>query len=379
MARADSDLGIINPPRTPLLTSNGRLSEDWFRWLSLLQSQTNQIDLRLRLIEGGGPVDPGPDPVDKEDVAEQVEVALAEHGQDLAEIAFTAQESTDAPEIVSEITADPLPADDTDALTGRVDALEHDVGVLQQPALPQEPDAPMPYIQTLDRRIYILEARVHDLDMSLRQYQEAMGIAVAHTNSIIDHLLRNGKRYVWRDELGAATGLNPAGASTPPDPGSDGTWLFSNTSTEDLPIIYQVNHDWAGGVVTEHGDSGLEGHLHLHWHKTTDAAGDVEWEYRYTVQSNDAVFPAFSSWTAATTRGGTLSSDQRLLIDGFPAIDLTGQEISCIVKTGIRRNTGAGDDTYGADAALASVDMHILADTFKPGSDLEFVKFNWFS
>jgi len=334
------------------------------------------INGRLQGIENWGREDSGTGFGSEGDVSEQIAAALAD--MDPAQIAAS-EPPLESAEAVAEGQTDIMPPEESEALQGRVDALEHDVRVLQEPSPPDDHEAPMPYIQTLDRRIYILEARVHDLDMSLREYQEAMGIAVAHNNAIIDHLLRNGKRYVWRDELGAATGLNPAGSATPPDPSADGTWLFAHNSTEELPIIYQVNHDWAGGVVTEHGDSGLEAHLHLHWHKTTDAAGDVEWEYRYTVQSNDAVFPALSAWTAADTRGGTLSADQRLLIDGFPAIDLTGQKISCIVKTNVRRNTGATDDTYSADAALASADMHILADTYKPGSDLEFVKFNWFS
>lgn len=182
-------------------------------------------------------------------------------------------------------------------------------------------------------------------------------------------------RYSWKDLLGPVTGINPLGAASDPDiDPADGALLFDDTTEEVIAAIYQVNHDWAGGVLPE----GLEGRLHVHWSKTSNAAGDVEWEYCYRVFSAGDVPPAWSSWAAADTRSEAVDATQKQIIDGFPAIDLSGQEVSCIISVQVRRNPAAGDDTYGADAKLWSMDIHYLC-TGGDGSDLEYTKLNWSS
>jgi hypothetical protein len=74
-----------------------------------------------------------------------------------------------------------------------------------------------------------------------------------------------------------------------------------------------------------------------------------------------------------------VDATQKEIVDGFPVIDLSGQDVSCIVSVEVRRNPAAADDTYAGDARLWSVDMHYLIDSVRPGSDLEYEKLNWSS
>jgi hypothetical protein len=60
------------------------------------------------------------------------------------------------------------------------------------------------------------------------------------------------------------------------------------------------------------------------------------------------------------------------LISTFGEIDTTGKRISDMLLVRVWRMGAYGTDTYGADAALAEFDIHVLLDT--NGSDLQFEK-----
>jgi hypothetical protein len=224
---------------------------------------------------------------------------------------------------------------------------------------PIETEAQISVADTDDQRgkLAELEGRLEGLETRVLAAEASLS-----TSEIAS--LQGAARYVWRDILGPVTGINPLGQASDPDiDPTDGTLLFDSSTEEVMALVIQVNHDWAGGVI----DEGLQGRLHVHWSKTTDAAGDVEWEMRHRIFSDGDIPPAWSSWAAADTRSGTVDATQKQLIDGFPDIDMSGQEISCILSIQVRRNPAATDDTYGADAKIWSADMHYLSDSFKAG------------
>lgn len=306
------------------------MSPEWFRYFSALGDQTNsteQLAIALLRQAGGDEPQPAEDPVPIEDLTPPAQTEL---GYILEQIESLHRDSRET------ITRD-----------------EH------QPEEDLLPDVGAE-LAALEARIEALEARASSAEavLSTREMRELQGAV----------------RYVWRDILGPVTGINPLGAASDPDVDSvDGTLLFDDTTEEVIALVIQVNHDWAGNVSAE----GLTGRLHVHWSKTTDAAGDVEWEYRYRIFSEGDIPPSWSAWAAADTRSSAVDATQKQIIDGFPDIDMSGQEVSCIVSIQVRRNPAAADDTYGADAKLWSVDMHYLSDSFKAGSDLEYTKLNW--
>lgn len=165
----------------------------------------------------------------------------------------------------------------------------------------------------------------------------------------------------WDDLRAPASAIPLRGQSGDPGTDTDGTLLFDNTSVEQIAVIYQMPHSW---------DHGSDCRFHIHWAKTTDAAGDVEWEMRYRLFNNNATVPDWSAWAAATSRSKTIAADQSVLIDAWEMLDMTGLIGSSMVSIQLRRNPAASDDTYAADARLWEADIHYQA--YGIGSELEY-------
>lgn len=166
--------------------------------------------------------------------------------------------------------------------------------------------------------------------------------------SIAASLWESVQGDAWDDLRAPASAIPIRGQSGDPDSDTDGGLLFDATTAEQVSIIYQMPHAWES--------TGIR--FHCHWQKTTDAAGDVEWEMRYRVWNNNAIAPAFSSWIAATGRSQAIASDQTTLVDSWPEIAMTGYRKSCMVNIQLRRNPDAADDTYAADVKLWEADIH---------------------
>lgn len=164
----------------------------------------------------------------------------------------------------------------------------------------------------------------------------------------------------WDDLRAPATAIPIRGQSGDPDVDTDGTLLFDSTTAEQVAIIFQMPHAWDTTPIKPH----------VHWSKTTDAAGDVEWEFRYRIFNNNSIPGAWSEWAAATSRSQTIASDQTCLVDGFGEVDMAGKRGSCLISMQIRRNPDATDDTYAADVRLWEADIHYQA--YGLGSEQEF-------
>lgn len=155
-------------------------------------------------------------------------------------------------------------------------------------------------------------------------------------------------KVVWEDLPGAASTIPLQGQAGDPDRDTDGSLLFSSSSTEQMAILFQVPHEWYGTNMR----------LHIHWGKTTDAAGDVVWETRTRVWNVGDVPPSWSAWQARTGRSETIAADQRTLIDVMPELDMTGIQRSAMVSVQARRLQSDPSDDYAADARLWDCDLH---------------------
>lgn len=153
----------------------------------------------------------------------------------------------------------------------------------------------------------------------------------------------------WEDLRTPATVIPLHGQSGDPDVDTDGTLLFDATSAEQIAIIFQMPHAWVHG-------SGVR--LHVHWGKSSDAAGDVEWEEKHRIILNGSVPGAWTDWAAATTRNQAIAANQAVLIDGWAEITMTGGVGSSMLHILIRRNPDSTDDNYAADARLYDADLH---------------------
>ncbi len=171
----------------------------------------------------------------------------------------------------------------------------------------------------------------------------------------------------YDDLRGPATGINPPGAAA--DPGrdtDDGSFLFDAGTDEIIAVQFQMPHGWEEGTTV---------YPHIHWCKTTSAAGVVKWQWRYKKAKPGAALGAWSAWADLTAsgdfgNGDTANKHAIHYVDG--GLSMEGDTISTILMIGIQRDANHDDDTYAADAKLLDVDVHYKMDA--SGSTTEYGK-----
>lgn len=158
--------------------------------------------------------------------------------------------------------------------------------------------------------------------------------------------------YRWDDLRTPSVTVNPPGLASDPDRDtSDGTLLFDAASTEIVFFGIQMPHAWAEGT---------EIHPHIHWAKTTSAAGNVVWKLEYKHAPINAVMDsAFTSLgekdTPEFTEQDTADWHQ---ITSLGYMTMTGYDDSHCMLFKLSRVGGSASDTYGADAKMISFDIH---------------------
>ena len=103
---------------------------------------------------------------------------------------------------------------------------------------------------------------------------------------------------------------------------------------------------------------------HLHWAKTTSAAGGVEWEWCYAIADAGEVLPAYSAWLPATEGVPNSDTAGKHAISKFPELTMTGKKESTIIAWQVRRNPAAVADTYATNARFFEFDIHYQMSKF---------------
>jgi len=177
----------------------------------------------------------------------------------------------------------------------------------------------------------------------------------------------NTTRYhsSWDDLRFPVTAINPPGAvSDPTFDTTNGTLLFGATGTDVIYVIAQMPHSWKEGTAVV---------PHVHWYKTTSAAGNVLWRLEYKKfpigAVGDADFTAIDQATPAISDGNVALTHA---LTSFGEIDMTGLTLSDMLLMKVSRIGDNAADTYGADAALMEFDIHYQIDGL--GSQQEFTK-----
>ncbi len=168
----------------------------------------------------------------------------------------------------------------------------------------------------------------------------------------------------WDDLRFPASGITLAGLTAPPGTQEDtGLLLFDGVDTnETIAGAAEMPHAWKAATVVK---------PHVHWSKTTDAAGDVVWFFRYRTWGKDGLVSAWSSPVAGTDVF-TVGADQKQYLATFGDIDMAGLVLSDAIHWQMGRLPGDAGDTYEADALLHFVDFHYQIDS--NGSRQEFIK-----
>ncbi len=174
----------------------------------------------------------------------------------------------------------------------------------------------------------------------------------------------------WDDLRFPASGIRITGAGGAFPPGDDSTTgllLFDPGRTETVGGVAQLPHSWKEESTVR---------PHVHWQKTTSAAGNVYWQFDYEVWNNgDTALLTYANTLFSTSPvAGTPDNNtaNEILITSFGDIDMTGMTASSLIFWRLSRIGGNAADTYGADARLVEFDIHYEIDSF--GSAMEFVK-----
>ena len=157
---------------------------------------------------------------------------------------------------------------------------------------------------------------------------------------------------VWDDLRFPAQGINPSGQAAAPSvdrTAFPGTLLFSNTVANLIAGVAQMPHAW---------NRGTEIHPHLHWSKTTNAAGGVVWEWCYSIADVGGTFGAYSAWLPAESKVPDSNTASKQALDVFPWLDMTGYKESTMICWQVRRNPDATGDTYADAVRLFEFDFH---------------------
>lgn len=169
----------------------------------------------------------------------------------------------------------------------------------------------------------------------------------------------------WEDLRFPATSAKALSGKEPGVEADTGLYLFSATATESVAMLAQMPHAWYEGT---------EVRPHIHWQKTTSAAGDVAWQLEYKISPINEIMDA--SWTSEivteAASGHDTDTANQHIITPFTAIDMTGETVSCCIIFKVSRIGGNAADTYGADARLLEFDIHLQMDS--RGSLTEYAK-----
>jgi len=176
----------------------------------------------------------------------------------------------------------------------------------------------------------------------------------------------------WDDLRFPATALNPPGAASDPDvEAATGLLLFAPGATELIYALAQMPHSWKEGSDIS---------PHVHWTKTTSAAGTVAWQLKYKILPIGEVGPG--EWTDAgivtSPVAGTPDNDTAWehLLSAWDDISMqdgvSNYSLSTCILFELSRVGGNAGDTYAADARLLEFDVHYQLDSL--GSEDEFVK-----
>ena len=175
-------------------------------------------------------------------------------------------------------------------------------------------------------------------------------------------------RNVWDDLRFPVQSINPPGQASDPDvEASTGILLFDSAGTELVYGVAQMPHTWVEATIVR---------PHIHWTKTTSAAGDVLWqldyEWKNVGETFDGDYP--NQLQVTETASGTPDTDTawKHLISPFGPVEMADLRISCMMLWRLSRIGGDAADTYGADARLLEFDVHFQADNL--GSLQEFIK-----
>ncbi len=169
-------------------------------------------------------------------------------------------------------------------------------------------------------------------------------------------LVATGSATTWEDLR--VPGMSTRGGASAPDLiafGPSGGLMANSfdggSTTEEVYFEIQMPHAWKTGSTIK---------PHIHWAPVNANAGNVKWVLEYSWQNMNGAYGVPVTISVTDAAAGTAWQHQ---LAAFPDISGEGKNISSILVCRLYRDPGDTADTYGADAALISFDIHYEVDT----------------
>lgn len=160
-----------------------------------------------------------------------------------------------------------------------------------------------------------------------------------------------------------AAGINPPGAASDPTRDTtDGRLVFSATAENIVALQAQAPHGMALDTLWN---------PHAHWSPTTTSTGNVKLQMKYKM-ANAITEPFPAEWTTLTTVQAASGIVDMHQLAAFPAIDMTGKNLSCMMLILFSRLGNDPEDTFTGEFKLNEFDIHVKLDSL--GSNSEYVK-----
>jgi hypothetical protein len=180
-------------------------------------------------------------------------------------------------------------------------------------------------------------------------------------------IVAKGAASVFRDELPSY--LVPAAGGAAPDSvahtiGGVARQLYSfdgNATVEILSGSFEIPHDWKV-------DSEIE--IHIHWRPSTTGTGNVEWHFDWEYSTPQGAPVPKTALSGVATIPAAQQYWHKL--DQIGLINATGFSLGGKIGFNLRRSPSGINDTYGADALLEQIAMHVEIDTL--GSRQRYIK-----
>jgi hypothetical protein len=154
------------------------------------------------------------------------------------------------------------------------------------------------------------------------------------------------QKWMWQDLREPATSIRLGAGGADSDTGN---LIFRHGQDDEVFANFQMPHGFKRDTV----------YPHIHWYKTTSAAGTVNWEARWVIADVGGAFDDISGVSYTTLTEEISDGDTARLHAVYgTSIDLSSYSDSCMIILALRRQSSGGGDTYAADVHLLEIDIH---------------------
>lgn len=154
----------------------------------------------------------------------------------------------------------------------------------------------------------------------------------------------------WKDLIIPGAALGAGGAAPALTVLQGNAQVYGFATSEFVYGQFEIQHDYQEGTDIT---------VHVHWAPSSTNAGNVVWDFEYTVANVNGVFPATQTLSVTQAGAGVASTHQ--LASMSAVLPGTGRKIGDIIAFRLLRN--ATGNTFTGTALLLSIGAHYQCDS----------------